>query len=165
MFACITYIPEISHQLKRAFKTAGINTTFTSAPKLKDLLCSKNTTKPPQEKRKGIYKYKCPCTDNATYVGQTGCSFEIQWDKHKKAIDRQQWSHSGVTQHYQHCPHQFSKDNFDIVHKMQGKKKGALVMKCAYVKQLKYGKTNVVLGAALTKIWAPTSKLIYGILC
>jgi hypothetical protein len=53
MFACIPYIPEISHQLKRAYKKAGINTTFLSAPKLKNILCSRNTTKPPMEKKKG----------------------------------------------------------------------------------------------------------------
>ena len=44
----------------------------------------------------------------------------------EKAIGRQQWSHSGVTQHYQHCPHQFDKDNFSVVQKMQGKNKKRL---------------------------------------
>ena len=83
-------------------------------------------TKPPPEKRKGIYRYQCPCSDNATYVGQTCRSFEICWDEHMKAIGRQQWNHSGVTQHYQHCPHQFDKDNFSVVQKMQGKNKKRL---------------------------------------
>ena len=41
-FACIQYIPEISHALKRSLTKAGINTTFTSAPKLKDILCNRN---------------------------------------------------------------------------------------------------------------------------
>ena len=126
MFACLPYIPEISHQLRRAFAKANINTTFLSAPKLKDLLCGKNTTKPPKEKRKGIYKYQCPCSTNATYIGQTCRSYEIRWDKHKKAVDRQQWQHSGITQHYQHCPHQIDKENFSIVQNMQGKNKRRL---------------------------------------
>ena len=86
----------------------------------------KNKTRPAAEKRKGIYKYQCPCNEKATYIGQTGRSFEIRWEEHKKAIDRQQWHHSGVTQHYQHCPHQFDKENFDVVQSMQGKNKRRL---------------------------------------
>ena len=126
MYACITYIPEISHQLKRAFNNAGINTTFTSAPKLKDILCSRNTTKPPKEKKKGIYQYKCKCSNNAIYVGQTCRSYEKRWDEHKRAIDKQQWHHSGISQHHQDCPHQFDHDNFSILHNMQDKNKKRL---------------------------------------
>ena len=47
-------ISEISYQIKCAFTNAGINTTFLSAPKLKDILCSRNTTKNPKEQKKGI---------------------------------------------------------------------------------------------------------------
>ena len=126
MFACIPYIPGISHQLKRALGKAGINTTFTSAPKLKDILCSRNTTKPPPEKKKGIYKYQCPCNDKSIYIGQTGRSYEIRWDEHKKATNRQQWQHSGITQHYQHCPQRFNEENFSVIHNMQGKNKRRL---------------------------------------
>ena len=54
MYACISYIPEIAPQLKRALTKAGINTTFTSAPKLKDILCSRNKSHPPKDKKKGI---------------------------------------------------------------------------------------------------------------
>ena len=126
MFACITYVPELSHQLKRAYANAGINTTFLSAPKLKDILCGKNTTKPPKEKRKGIYKYECPCSKKSVYVGQTGRSYEKRWAEHKYAIDRENWSHSGVSQHHQHCPHQFDAKNFSVIHNMQGKNKRRL---------------------------------------
>ena len=100
---------------------------FTSAPKLKDILCSKNSTKPPKEKRKGIYRYQCPCSTKSTYIGQTCRSYEIRWDEHGKAIQRQQWQHSGITQHYQHCPHNFDKNNFSIVQNMQCKNKRRLV--------------------------------------
>ena len=125
-YACITYIPEIAHQLKRAYKKAGINTVFKSAPKLKDLLCSKNKTKPDPEKKKGVYRYSCPCSSDAIYIGQTARSFELRWEEHKRAIDNQNWHHSGITQHYENCASTFSKDNFDIVSNAQGKSKKKL---------------------------------------
>ena len=54
-FACINYIPGIANQLKRTLK-AGVATTFTSGTSLQDILCSKNKTHAPREKKKGIYK-------------------------------------------------------------------------------------------------------------
>ena len=30
---------------------------------------------PPPYKRKGVYKYKCPCSDKAVYIGQTTRSY------------------------------------------------------------------------------------------
>ncbi len=120
-FACITYIPEIAPQLKRSLSKAGIHTTFTSAPKLKDLLCGKNRTKPPPEKKKGIYKYACDCSDKAIYIGQTARSYEVRWAEHERATHKEQWHHSGLTQHLEHCPHSFNKENFTPVNNIQGK--------------------------------------------
>ena len=123
MFTCIEYIPGIANQLKRSFAKAGINTTFSAPQKLKNILCSRNSTKPPKEKNKGIYKYDCPCSPTATYIGQTARSYEIRWDEHLKAINTEKWSHSGISQHYQNCTHTPNKDNFSIVKNMQGKNK------------------------------------------
>ena len=125
-FACIPYIPGLSHQIKASLKKAGINTNFTSGTSLKNILCSKNKTHPPKEQRKGIYKYKCTCSDKAVYIGQTQRSCEIRWCEHGRAIEKQQWHHSGISQHHQHCPQPFSKDNFEVIHTMQDKKKGRL---------------------------------------
>ena len=126
MYACLPYVTEISHQMRRALSKAGVHTVFKSAPKLKNILCSSNKTKPAPEKLKGVYKYTCKCSNKAVYVGQTARSFEQRWKEHGYAITREQWSHSGITQHHQNCPHQFDKDNFDIITKMQGKKKRRL---------------------------------------
>ena len=123
MFACINYIPEIAPQLKRSFAKAGINTTFSAPQKLKNILCSRNSTKPPVEKKKGIYKYDCPCSPNAIYVGQTARSYETRWKEHLNAIDKEKWSHSGISQHYQQCTHTPNKENFSVIHNMQGKNK------------------------------------------
>ena len=125
-YACINYIPGIAPQLKRAFTKAGANVTFTSAAKLKDILCSQNKTHAPKEKKKGIYKYTCTCSDKAVYIGQTHRSCEIRWKEHERAINNAQWHHSGITQRYEHCTNTFNKDNFTVIHNMQDKKKVAL---------------------------------------
>ena len=41
-------------------------------------------------------------------------------------MEKEQWSHSGVTQHHQHCSLPFSLDNFTPVHNMQGKRRRKL---------------------------------------
>ena len=125
-YACLTYIPEVAPQLKRALSKAGVNTTFTSAPKLKDILCGRNKSNPPKDKRKGIYRYTCTCSKKAIYIGQTHRSCEIRWKEHERAIQNEQWHHSGITQHHQHCQHTSNKDNFEVIHTTQDKKKGRL---------------------------------------
>ena len=125
-YACLTYVPEIAPQLKRILTKAGVNTTFKPAPKLKDILCGKDKTHAPLVKKKGIYKYTCTCTNKPVYIGQTARAFNTRWDEHGKAINRQQWQHSGISQHHQHCPQNFSVDNFEPIQTMQGKHKRKL---------------------------------------
>ena len=126
-YACITYIPGISHQLKRALAKAGVNTVFKSGPKLKDILCAGNTTKRDPCKKKGVYKYTCPCDSKSTYVGQTSRSFELRWEEHNRAIQHKQWAHSGLTQHYEQCQKPFNKDHFEVLTKHQDKNKRRLM--------------------------------------
>ena len=125
-YVCIPYIPEIGPQLRRILKKSNITTTFTSAPKLKDILCSNNKTQPHPHQKKGIYKYTCTCSNTATYIGQTNRTFKLRWDEHARAIQNKNWHHSGITQHYENCPHQFNKENFQPIHNMQGKKRRKL---------------------------------------
>ena len=115
--------------MKRALTKAGVNTVFKAAPKLKDLLCAKNKTQPPTEKRKGIYSYKCPCSDKAVYIGQTARSYEKRWKEHQTAVQHKQWSHSGVTQHHQYSQLLPKTENFESVHNIQGKCKLAYDLK------------------------------------
>ena len=75
---------------------------------------------------KYTYKYTCPCSNKSIYIGQTARSFEQRWKEHGYAINNETWSHSGITQHHQNCTQQFNKENFEIVTKMQGKKKRRL---------------------------------------
>ena len=123
MFACIPYIPEIAHPLRRVLSKAGVNTIFSSGQKLQNILCGKNKTRPPPEKKKGVYKYNCPCSDKAVYVGQTARSCDVRWKEHKAAIEKQNWPHSGISQHYQTCDKGFDVDNASIITTMQSKSK------------------------------------------
>ena len=54
LFACIKYVPGISHQIKASLKKAGVNTNFTSGTSLKVILCGKNKTHAPKEKKRNI---------------------------------------------------------------------------------------------------------------
>ena len=50
----------------------------------------------------------------------------MRWKEHGTAITKQQWSHSGISQHYEHCQEPFDCENFEPVVNMQGKKKKKL---------------------------------------
>ena len=126
LFACINYIPEIAHQMRATLKKAGVSTTFTSGTKLKDILCGKNKTHPPKEKKKGIYRYTCSCSNKAVYIGQTNRSCVARWKEHEYAVNKKHWKNSGISQHHQNCPQSFKQENFEVIHTMQDKKKGRL---------------------------------------
>ena len=115
-YACIQYIPGIAYPIKRALAKAGINCTFTSGPKLRDVF-----SRPDPQQRKGVYKYQCPCSDKATYIGQTSRACELRWIEHGKAIENENWQHSGITRHHQHCQEQFDQDNATAITTMQDK--------------------------------------------
>ena len=77
-YACIPYIPEIAHPLKRVLKKAGVTTIFSSGPKLQNILCGANKTRPDPQRKKGVYRYQCPCSDNSVYVGQTARACDLR---------------------------------------------------------------------------------------
>ena len=104
----------------------GVNTTFTTGPKLQDILCGKNKTRPPQERKKGVYRYTCPCSTKSIYIGQTARACDLRWDEHGKAIEKENWAHSGISQHHQQCQQQFDKTNATVITAMQGKNKKRL---------------------------------------
>ena len=102
-FARIPFIPVgISYRIKRSLTKAGVNTCFTSGSKLKDMLCSKNKTKIDSAKKPGIYKHVCPKCKKV-YIGETRRCCETRWREHQCAIVKGNWSHSGISQHYQNA--------------------------------------------------------------
>ena len=126
-FACIPYIPEIAYPLKRVLKKAGVSTIFSSGTKLQNILCGPNKTRPDPEKKKGVYRYQCPCSDKAVYVGQTSRACDARWKEHANAIRTENWSHSGISQHHQTCEQIFDPSNVDIISTMQCKSKKKLI--------------------------------------
>ena len=58
--------------------------------------------------------------------GQTCRSYKKRWKEHGKAIEKEQWQHLGITQHYQNCRKKFDTQNFSVVHNMQDKNKRRL---------------------------------------
>jgi hypothetical protein len=91
--------PNICHQLKRALEKAGCKTFFKSGNKLKNLLCSRNKTRPDPLNTKGVYKIQCPCDLKAVYIGEMSRSFSTHLKEHRMAIESGQWNHSGLMQH------------------------------------------------------------------
>ena len=53
-------------------------------------------------------------------------SFNTRWAEHGKAIERQNWQHSGISQHHQHYPESFRIENFEPIQTMQNKNKRKL---------------------------------------
>ena len=126
-YACIPYIPEISHPLKRVLKKAGVTTIFTSGPKLQNILCGANKTRPDPQTKKGVYRYQCPCSEKSVYVGQTARACDQRWKEHGNAIRNGNWNHSGISQHHEHCTHDFDPLNASVITTAQGKSKRKLM--------------------------------------
>ena len=163
-FVCLPYIPEIAYPLRRVLKKAGVNTIFQSGPKLQNILCGPNKTRPPPEKKKGVYHYQCPCSEKAVYIGQTNRACDIRWKEHGGAIGRENWSHSGITQHYQTCNQPFNVNNAHVITSMQGKSKKKLAYDLKIREALEIRKNKCGPGKGLnedmgayvkTDIWDP----------
>ena len=43
------------------------------------------------------------CKPEAVYIGETRRSIDLRATEHRKAAETGKWSHSGLTQHRQHC--------------------------------------------------------------
>ena len=126
-FARIPFLPgNIFHQIKRSLSKAGINTCPTSGQKLLNVLCGKNKTRPPQEEKKGVYRLNCPCNDKAIYVGQTIRSIKSRCKEHKTAAEKENWQHSGISQHKEQCDQPVDWENPVVLKTMSGKSKKKL---------------------------------------
>ena len=160
--AKIPFIPGgVTYKLKRALKKAGCNTYITAGQKLQNVLCSKNKSKTDPLARKGVYRYVCaPC--KKTYVGETARSFKIRHGEHMKAAETGKWSHSGLTQHMQHCNGPI--EGPETLCTANSKYKGALkhdlrVKEALYIRRLNCGPNkgmNEDMGSYVTTTqWAP----------
>ena len=127
LYARIPYIAgNVYHQIRRSLQKAGVNTCPTSGRKLIDVLCNKNKTQVPKTQKKGVYLITCPCNPKSKYVGQTYRSIESRCQEHKKAADKGNWHHSGITQHKETCTLEVDWENPTVLATASSKNKKRL---------------------------------------
>ena len=149
-FICIPYVPGIANKLRRIGQKAGCHITFKSGPKLKDILCAKNKSRPPKTELKGCYRYQCPCSPSKKYVGQSRRKISTRGKEHESAVIKN-WSHSGITAHKEHCDAPIDWDNPDVLVTMQNRNKRALQYDLRVTEALEIRRNNCGLGKGLNE--------------
>jgi len=101
------------------------------APKLGDILCNKNKTKPPKSEMKGIYKQNCTCSPNAVYIGETRVKISTRQKQHLNDVtiyeNNPSTNVSGLTKHSAECKDgTIDWENPTILATFQDKKKTVL---------------------------------------
>ena len=81
-YVSVPYVASINHQLKRAFIANGVDFHSKPGPKLGDILCSANKSRPDPRDKKGVYLQSCSCDPNKKYVGQTRVYFKTRMSQH-----------------------------------------------------------------------------------
>ena len=74
-------------------------------PKLGDILCSANRTRPPPVEKKGVYEQSCSCSPNAKYIGQTRVNFKTRMAQHQSDVTSNKLDEniSGISKHARQC--------------------------------------------------------------
>ena len=125
-FVSIPYIPGgLSNKIQRICHKAGCNVAFKPGAKLQNVLCSKNKWKPPPNEQKGVYCFECP-NSGKKYIGKTRRKIVTRALEHKKAAEKGQWQHSGLTAHREHCNAPIDWENPRILATMQSKNQKSL---------------------------------------
>ena len=151
-YARIPYLPgNIFHQIRRSLGKAGINAYPTSGQKLTNILCGKNKTQPPPTQKKGVYMLHCPCNDNSVYVGQTIRAIGSRCLEHKKASEKGNWPHSGISQHKEHCKEVVDWENPKVLATMNGKSKKRLAYDLKVREALEIKRHNCGPGSGLNE--------------
>ena len=151
-YARIPFLPNNTfHQIRRSLKKAGINTCATSGQKLNSILTGKNKTRPPQTSKKGVYLLSCPCNDKCKYVGQTIRAIGNRCQEHKKAVEKGNWPHSGISQHKELCKEEVDWENPKILATMANKNKKRLAYDLKVREALEIKRQNSGPGSGLNE--------------
>ena len=103
-YVVMTYLPDgVFHQMKRACNKAGVQLITRPGTKLKDLLCAPNRTHHEPKNKPGVYRLNCPCSEKSTYIGQTIRPIATRGNEHRRAAERGNWGHSGISKHKENC--------------------------------------------------------------
>ena len=68
----------------------------------------------------------CPCDSKSTYIGQTCRSIDTRIKEHRKAVEKEKWPHSGLSQHKEFCKEDIDWENPTVVATMNNKNKKKL---------------------------------------
>ena len=99
------YVASIDRQLKRIFLSNDVDYHSKPGPKLGNILCSGNKTRPNPLDLKGIYQQTCSCNPNAKYIGQTRTTFRTRMSQHANDVTSNKTDEtiSGISKHARHC--------------------------------------------------------------
>ena len=95
----------MNRQLKRAFLQNDVDFHSKPGPKLGNILCGSNKTRPDPLDKKGIYELTCTCNPQARYIGQTRVSFRTRMGQHAHdtTSNKPDTNISGISKHARHC--------------------------------------------------------------
>jgi hypothetical protein len=104
-FASVPYVASLHRQLKRAFLSNGVDYHSKPGPKLGNLLCASNKTRPDRLDQKGVYELTCSCDPGSKYIGQTRVSFKTRMGQHAADTTSNKLDEniSGISKHARHC--------------------------------------------------------------
>ena len=148
VFVTIPYIEGLSEKLRRAFKTAGVYTTFKPANTLRRaLVAPKDKTE--QSKQSGIV-YEITCSDcDAVYIGESGRKLEKRLSEHKSTAGR---SKSAIREHVIRSKgHQIDWENVKVLER-EPKEFSRRILEAIHIRTLK-PKLNRDKGLDLDPIW------------
>ena len=103
-YVVMTYLPDgVYHQMRRACDKAKVKLITKPGTKLKDMLCSANKTRHDPSHKPGVYKLSCPCSPNATYIGQTIRTIQMRGKEHRTATKKSgNWGLDEIDCHRSH---------------------------------------------------------------
>ena len=85
--------------------TNGVDFHSKPGPKLGNLLCGPNKTRPNPLDQKGIYELQCSCNLECKYIGQTRVSFRTRMGQHQSDVTSNKGENniSGISKHAREC--------------------------------------------------------------
>ena len=95
--------------------------------------------------------FTCPC--GKKYVGQTVLKIVTRGREHGKAVEKGQWSHSGISAHKQTCDLPIDWEKPTILETMSGKSKLGLQYNLRLRESLYIAKENTGPGHGLNEDW------------
>ena len=104
-FASIPFVSSINRQLKHAFHSNDVDFHSKPGPKLGNILCSANKTRPDKFDQKGVYLLTCSCSEDSKYIGQTRVNFRTRMGQHQTDVtsSKSDETISGISKHARLC--------------------------------------------------------------